>query len=146
MARLNSGVRPQGKHVKVLKVLGGLLVVAIALFLFVANFSAVESRYECAGTLSSSGAEQPSTIFLKLETYRPWVGLWSDSSGSAWVELPSQTVSYFGHITEAGDQLQLWGPSNKLAGNFSTLSKALTVDLGAFGMFGGTCQGIGADA
>jgi hypothetical protein len=60
--------------VKVLKVLGGLLVLAIVLFLFVANFSAVESRYECVGTLSSSNAEQPSTIFLKLETYRPWVG------------------------------------------------------------------------
>ncbi len=131
---------------KVLKVAGGLLVVAIALFLFVANFSAVESRYECSGSLTSSGVEQPSTIFLKLETYRPWVGLWSDSSGSAWVELPTQTVSYFGHITEAGDQLQLWGQSNKLGGNFSSLSKALTVDLGAFGVFGGTCRSVGADA
>jgi hypothetical protein len=131
---------------KVLKVLGVLLVIAIALFLFAANFSAVDSRYECSGTLSSNGTEQPSTIFLKLETYRPWVGLWSDSRGSAWVELPNQTVSYFEHITEAGDQLQLWGPPNKLGGNFSSLSKAITVDLGAFGVFEGRCRSIRTDA
>ncbi len=127
---------------KTLKILGGLLALAVLLFLFVANFSAVESRFECSGKTTSKGGEQPATIFLKLETYRWWTGLWSDSSGSAWVELPNQTVSYFGHISEAGDLLHFSDSPNKFSGNFSTLSGAVGVDLGAFGVFDGTCKDI----
>ena len=127
---------------KALKILGGLLMLAVLLYLFAANFSAVESRYECSGKITSDGTKQAATIFLKLEKYRWWVGLWSDSIGSAWVELPNQTVDSFGHITEAGDLLQFWDSQGKFRGNFSTLSGAVGVELGAFGVFDGTCKDI----
>ncbi|MBX6334376.1 hypothetical protein IRY61_03500 [Candidatus Saccharibacteria bacterium] len=128
---------------RALKILGGLVALTVLLFLFVVNFSAVESRFECSGKITSNGIETPVKIFLKLETYRWWVGLWSDSSGSAWLEVPNQTVRYFGHITKARDILQLWDSPGKLSGNFSTLSGALGVHLGAFGAFEGTCKDTG---
>src|SRR5690606_18379823 len=93
---------------KALKILAGILLCAALLFLFVANFSAAESRFKCSGRITVNEGDRPATIFLKLQKYRWWVGLWSDSRGSAWVELPNQTVSYFGYVTEAGDLLQFW--------------------------------------
>jgi hypothetical protein len=128
-----------------IRILGGLLLFAILLFLFVANFSAVESRFECNGKIIANGVEQPATAFLKLDKYRWWVGLWSDSSGDAWVELPNQTVSYFGHVTQAGDQLQFWnsfGSPSNFSGIFSTLSRTVGVKLGAVGIFEGICKEI----
>lgn len=126
-----------------MKILGGLLAFALLLFLVVVKFSTVEYRFECNGKISANGAAQPATVFLKLEKYRWWVGLWSDSIGSAWVEKPNQTISYFGHVTEAGDQLQLWdsfGSTSNFSGIFSTLSRTLGVSLGAFGVFEGACK------
>jgi len=38
---------------KAMKYIGVLLFVAILLFLFVANFSSVASRFECVGKISS---------------------------------------------------------------------------------------------
>jgi hypothetical protein len=130
---------------KAMKILGGLLAFTLLLFLLVANFSVVESRFECNGKITADGAEQPATVFVKLEKYRWWVGLWSDSSGSAWVEIPNQTISYFGHVTEAGDQLQLWdsfGSPSNISGIFSTLSRTLGVKAGALGVFEGACKDI----
>lgn len=132
---------------KAIKILGGLLAFAILLFLLVANFSAVESRFECNGKITANGAEQPAAVFLKLQKYRWWVGLWSDSSGSAWVEVPNQTISYFEHVTVAGDQLQFWdsfgtAPPSKFSGIFSTLSGTLGVKVGATSFFDGTCKDI----
>lgn len=130
-----------------MKILGGLLAFAVLLFLFVANFSAVESRFECYGKIIANGTKQPATAFFKLQKYRWWVGLWSDSSGAAWIEVPNQTIRYFGHVTEAGDQLQLWdsfgvAQSSKISGIFSTLSGAIGVKLGSSSVFEGNCKDI----
>ena len=130
---------------KGIKLLGGLLTFSLLLFLVVINLSAVESRFECNGKIVSNRVEQPATAFLKLHKYRWWVSLWSDSSGSAWIEVPNQTVRYFGHVTKAGDQLQLWdsvGSPGDFSGIFSTLSRTVGVKLGAVGMFQGTCKDI----
>jgi hypothetical protein len=128
---------------KLLKILGGLVALAVLLFLFVANFSAKESRFMCNGMITDNGAEQTAVIFLKLEKYRWWVGLWGDSRGSAWVEIPNKTVAYFGHVTEAGDLLQFWdsfGTPQNFSGNFSTLSNTIGVKIDAYGTFEGTCK------
>lgn len=129
---------------KALKILGVLLVLAVLLFLFVANFSATEYRYECSGQITSNGTEQPAKLFFKLHRYRWWVSLWSDSKGAAWVEVPNQTVNYFGHVSESGDLLHLSDspPRGKFVGNFSTVSHTIGVSLGAFGVFDGTCMEI----
>ena len=67
---------------KLLKYLGAFLVAALGLFLFVVNFSAVETRFQCSGEIASQNTRQQTTIFMKLDEYRWWVGLWSESDGS----------------------------------------------------------------
>lgn len=128
---------------KMLKVLGGLSVLVLILFFFVANFSASESRFACNGKITDTEGEQTTEIFLKLKTYRWWVSLWGTSGGSAWVEIPNKTVAYFGHITEAGDLLQFWdsfGAPQNFSGNFSTLSHAIGVKIPVHGVFEGMCK------
>jgi hypothetical protein len=126
------------------QVLGTLAIVGVALFLIVVNFSAVQTRYECPGTISRNGASETATLFVKVETYRWWVHLWADSDASFWYEIPSVTVGYFGDVIEVGDQLQIYEFQNKgIAGNFSTLSKALALKVPG-GFFDGICKQIGA--
>jgi len=81
------------------------------------------------------------SVFIKLTEYRSWVGFWSDSDGSVYLEVPNEWVEYYEHVEEAGDQLQIYRkyPKKRLKGNFSKLSKALAVDLESRGFFDGTC-------
>lgn len=128
---------------KFLKIFGSVLALLILLFLFLANFSAKEVRYSCEGKITANGIEQGATVFLKLQRYRWWVGLWSDSQGSAWIEIPNQTVDYYEHLTEAGDMLQFWGSARQdFSGVFSTLSSTLGVNIRGVGVFDGTCKEI----
>ncbi|MDG4885349.1 hypothetical protein [Mesorhizobium sp. WSM4884] len=115
---------------------------AIALFWLVANFSAVESRFQCDGQVAVQGKRQPMTLYMKLEEYRPWVRLWSDSDASLNLEAPSQWVDYYEHLEAIGDQLQIYEtyPQKALRGNFSRLSKTLALDLKVGGLFDGECK------
>lgn len=126
------------------KYVGAVATVVVALFIVVIGFSAAQSRYECEGTFVAPGANSSGTVFVKLEQYRWWVGLWSNSSGSLWLEVPNQTVEYFGRISRAGDQLQIYASNDQLAGQFSTLSKAFAITLSSGVSFGGTCKAIDA--
>ena len=123
---------------KALKYLGALLAAAILLFLFVVNFSSVASSFECVGKTSTESGSQPATLYIKLEEYRWWVGLWSDSDASLRLEIPNTFVDYFGHVVRVGDQYQVFDFDKKLKGNFSTLSNALALSTPA-GFFDGTC-------
>lgn len=125
------------------KYLGALAVAGAALFAFVVAFSGVESRFECAGTLTAGDASKPATIYVKLAEYRWWVGLWSKSDGALWLEIPNETVDYFGDVREVGDQLQVYGAEKAMKGNFSTLSKALGLSTPR-GFFSGSCKQIDA--
>lgn len=119
-----------------------LAVIAVGVFIFVANFSVVETRYQCPGTISRNDASRPVTIFIKLETYRWWVHLWADDDGSFWYEMPNEAVGYFSDVVEAGDQMQIWEFQKKgMAGNFSTLSKTLALKVPG-GFFDGNCKRI----
>jgi len=128
---------------KVAKYLGTLGVVAIALLTVILKFSSAESRSECPGKLSAGQASKPATVFIRLAKYRWWVRLWSDSDAALWLEIPNQTVDYFGHVKEVGDQLQIYGSKNDIKGNFSTLSKALALST-LNGFFDGVCKKIDA--
>jgi hypothetical protein len=129
-----------------LKLLVPVAVVGFLILVFLINFSSVESRYECNGTVTNDGNSQPFTLFAKLSTFRWWVRLWSDSYGNLWIEVPSQTIEYFNHIRQVGDQLQLLDDDLKgareMRGNFSTLSKYLSVQVPGVGFFDGSCKRI----
>ena len=82
--------------------MGGIVGAGVLLFLFVVNFSTVESRYECAGELSTAKVKRAATAYLRLQEYRWWVGLWSDSDAALWVEVPNETVEYFSYLVRVG--------------------------------------------
>ena len=126
---------------KLLKYLGALLVAAIGLFLIVVNFSAVETLFQCSGEISSHGNSQQDTIYMKLHEYRWWVGLWGDSDGSVWLEVPNRNFQYFEHVVEVGDQLQIYDYERNIKGNFSSLSKTLFITTSVWS-FDGTCKRV----
>ncbi|MDM7941607.1 MAG: hypothetical protein QUV35_03165 [Hydrogenophaga sp.] len=123
----------------VLKYLGGLLATAALLFLFLVNFSSVESSYECIGQTRDGGDSQPSTVYLQLEEYRWWVGLWSKSDAYLYVEIPNTFVFGYTHLDKVGHQYQIYEAENKFTGNFSTLSSALALST-HLGFFEGACK------
>jgi hypothetical protein len=126
---------------KFAKYIGVLVLVIVVLFLFVANFSSVASNYECTGEISSGESTAPKTIYIVLEEYRWWVGLWSDSDGNVKLEIPNEYLDYYSHVVEVGNQLQIYGPPNEMKGHFSTLSKTLSLKT-RYGFFDGKCVGI----
>jgi hypothetical protein len=135
------GIR--GAMMKLIKILAAIGVVVLLLFIFVVNFSAVESRFQCPGEISSTDGSRPVTVYLKLEEYRWWVGLWSESDAAMHIEIPNTHIDYFGNIKKVGDQYQIFDSANSLKGNFSTLSKTLTIQLPIklkTDFFDGTCK------
>lgn len=128
---------------KAVKILGAIGGAVLLLFVFVANFSAVESRFQCPGEISSKDGSRPVTVYLKLEEYRWWVGLWSESDAAIHVEIPNTHIDYFGNVKKVGDQYQIFDSAQRIKGNFSTLSKALAINLPLTlqtDFFDGTCK------
>lgn len=128
---------------KAVKILGAIGGAVLLLFVFVANFSAVESHFQCPGEISSTDGSRPVTVYLKLEEYRWWVGLWSESDAAIHVEIPNGYIDYFGNVKKVGDQYQIFDSAQRIKGNFSTLSKALAINLPLklqTDFFDGTCK------
>lgn len=126
---------------RILKVLAALLVVLALLLVVVVKFSSIESRYECKGTIISHGITRPAVVYIKLNEYRWWVGLWGDSDGDLRLEVPNEIVDYFGHLKEVGDQLQIFDHDRNLVGSYSRLSGSLALKTG-MGFIDGTCVRI----
>lgn len=125
---------------KAIKILIGFSIAIIASLFLLINFSSVETKFKCDGKISDNGSEYNSIIFLKLEKYRWWVGLWSDSKGSAWIEIPNKTVEYFGYISGSGDVIQMGASPGEFGGVFSNLSKTIGVSIKPYGVFDGSCE------
>jgi len=129
------------------KYIGFGLIGLILLFLFVANFSARETNFQCIGEISYEANTRPLTVYMRLTEYRPWVNLWNDSDGTINLEAQAELrlFEYYGHIDQSGDLLHIYEtyPNKALRGNFSKLSKKLAIDLGSpFGFFEGNCAVI----
>jgi hypothetical protein len=133
----------KGAIMKAVKILGAIGGAALLLFLFVANFSTVESRFQCPGEISSTDGSRPVTVYLKLEEYRWWVDLWSESDAAIHVEIPNTYIDYFGNVKKVGDQYQIFDSAQRIKGNFSLLSKVLAINLPLklqTDFFDGTCK------
>lgn len=123
---------------RTIKYLGASVMVALLLVVFIANQSSVESGFECSGKLSSKEGSLPTTIYIKLEEYRWWVGLWSHSDGALRLEIPNKWVEYYDRVAEVGDQVQILRDQD-LKGNFSSLSRTLALSTPK-GFFDGVCK------
>ncbi len=143
------------KYVKIaLRVVLLFFAIVFIAFVIVVSFSAKETRFSCVGSIKMAEQADGLTIYVKLEEYRPWVGLWSDSAGSLSVEIPNNNFQYYNHIDVLVDQLRISnvgyseGKKEKdIAGYFSMLSKMLSLKLyivaeGKNGFFDGKCQEI----
>jgi len=124
---------------KSIKYLTGLVISIALLLLVLANFSVVESHYKCSGESSLGQNKTHETLFMALERYRPWVSLWSESDGNMTIELPNEAVRYYSHITEVDTQFQIYSSPNDLEGQFSTLSRSISVQT-PDGLFEGQCE------
>jgi hypothetical protein len=109
------------------------------LFAIVVNFSEVESNFECSGEMTSDSISKPSTIHIKLNEYRWWVSLWSESDGNFCLEIPNTHVQYYSNVLDLDPQIQIQGHQKELKGDFSKLSKTLALDT-PVGFFDGTCR------
>jgi len=128
---------------RVMKILGIIGITVVLLFVFVAKFSAVESSFQCHGEIASTDGSHPITVYLKLEEYRWWVGLWSDSDAAIHIEVPNIYIDYFGNVKKVSNQYQIFDSSGEIKGNFSTLSKTLAINLPAklqTDFFDGICK------
>ena len=128
---------------KIFSSLAILLVGVVSAFVIVANFSEARTDLTCKGNVTKAGQSNPNTIYVALNEYRWWVGLWSDSDGNLKVELPNGHYFYYGTIKGTGDHLQIFdGFQDKLEnkGSYSKLSKSLKFVIAPFvGFFEGTC-------
>lgn len=126
---------------KLLRYAGALLVAALGLFLFVVYFSAVETRFRCSGEFSSDGNPQKVTLYVKLNEYRWWVGLWHDSVGDITLEVQNKPLVDHFSIEKNGDLLTIYDYEKRPQGYFSTLSKTLAVTTSRW-LFDGTCNHV----
>lgn len=117
------------------------IVLLIITFGVVLGFSSEVSRFECDGQITSKNDTQPATIYIKLEEYRWWVGLWSDSNGNLRLEIPNMVYQYYSHIDDLGELLHIYPSPDEFRGSFSKLSKILAIET-SVGFFDGKCKNL----
>ncbi len=124
-----------------MKIVGALVTAALAIFLFLVKFSAVETIYACKGTIAEADEKKKGEVYMRLKEYRFWVGLWNKSDGDLWVEVPSSTVGYFAHLRKTGDLFTISeSPEKPFAGDFSSLSRTLSLRVTSYLSFEGSCS------
>ena len=116
-----------------------ILLIAVFLLVLVGFFSSKTTNYECTGSFQKNSTQK--SVFLKHKEYRFWVGLWSDSKGMLWIEIPGKDMDVVTEIKEAGTLLQLYGYSKEMKGHFSPLSKFISVKI-SDDFFDGQCKEI----
>jgi hypothetical protein len=74
---------------------------------------------------------EPATVFVKLQEYRRWVGIWSESEGRLWIEEDGGVLHYFSQL-EIGAALIFIRRSESepsRSGKWSKVSNRLSVEL-----------------
>jgi hypothetical protein len=121
-----------------------VILVAFILAILLGLSTSQESKFKCTGTIKTGVDTKTSEAFLKIKDYQWWAGLWSNSGGSIWIEIPNVSNDYFAYIKKYGDQLQISKNQNDIPGSwgfFSSLSNTIIIDTTA-GQFLGACKPI----
>ena len=127
---------------RVAKYLTVLALGIVLIFVLIVFFSSTETRYQCSGALTKEGATSPTTFYLKITEYRWWVGLWSQSVGLVWLEIPQVMFESYGDVRKSGDNLLIYEPSS-MGGIYSKLSNTFSVQT-PHGVLDGSCRKIDA--
>ena len=122
-----------------MRVLLGIIVIIGAGLFVLFNFSSSKTDYICTGMVrlpDLPGNEE--TLYFTYEKYAPWVGLWSDSKGSIWIEGKTVPTVYYPRI-EANDRaFSVYDFDGSRVGEYSVLRDHLAVRIGAY-TFSGDC-------
>ena len=117
-----------------------IAVLFIALVVVV-NLSETETALSCKGEFILEGQTHSGDLYVSLNEYRWWVGLWSSGSdGNMHVEMPDGYLLYFYRLKELKTVWHIYGGrgEQELKGSYSKLSKSLKLGT-PFGLFEGTC-------
>jgi len=113
---------------KIVKFFGSLVLLAIVMSI-AANYSTVDYRYKCDGTITRQGITKPITLFIKIEKWRWWNRPWFKTHGVLWYEIPNEDNGAFTVIQKIGDNYLIYEYDNHYKGKFSTLSNHLVLEL-----------------
>jgi len=125
----------------------------VLFFVVVANYSEEVTQYSCLGTYKTKNeTEEPGEVFIKVNKYRWWVGIWNDKSdGTIFVEYrkgidPNTKIplSYIDHLLDtshAEGVIHIRDSKMTPAGAFYLLSGSVTLK-STYGWFDGKCSKI----
>jgi hypothetical protein len=123
----------------VVTISAAILVVSLLGFVCAANFSAVESHFQCTGKLYDDGEWHSATVYIELEENRWWVW-WRESDGALKLQLPDTSIDHYGYTARKGNQYHILVSSNNdIKGSLSNLTMKLAVDTSE-GRFEGVCN------
>jgi hypothetical protein len=122
-----------------MKKIYAIVLLFISTLVVILFFSETTKNYECTGSFQKNTTDK--VIFLKHKEYRFWVGLWSESKGMLWIEIPGKDVDAVTKIKKVGNSLQLYGYSDEIKGHFSTLSKFISIKI-SNDFYDGQCKKI----
>ena len=126
------------KSMRFLKIsVSTIFFLVVMLGWFFPNHSIVTTSYACEGSFTDREVSYDSQLYFELREYRWWV--WGESEGNLWIEIPLSVVVYFPMVEKIGNLRQISDWEHRLVGNFSTLSKVLSIDTGV-GWFEGQCS------
>lgn len=115
------------------------LIPIVVIFIVVILFSEKTTKYECIGKFQNTNNE--TSIFLKHSEYRWWVGLWSKSNGTIWVELPGKNLDVSTDLNSNENQIFIFDYKKELKGIFSPLSKHISIKI-TNEFYDGSCKEI----
>jgi len=124
----------------IFKVLLCVCALSVLLVVVLMNFSSTVTAYKCPGTFALPEGPVAGDIYVHLEEYRPWVGLWSDTDGNMKIEVrkaDQATFDYLSRVDDNGINLLIF-KGQKAAGMFSRLSNILSINT-TWGVFDGMC-------
>ena len=129
------------KSQNIVKSVGVTLLILVAL-----GYAAIEnsieeiSNFRCTGNLKN----KPAIIYVRMEVYRWYAGLWHGTDGSVHVEVPNEYSYRRGSIKNYGDSIAVcWSDGSVcgLLGFYSRQTGEITLN-SLKGSFSGECRKI----
>jgi hypothetical protein len=118
---------------------GALLLMLLVLAFGVVNYSTSSSTYRCQDAIAETSERQ--AVYIVLNEYRPWVGLWNNSDGNLYFLWPARDVTTSFSLQKSADTFRAYSHPDLtgLKGQFSLGNKALRIET-PNGNFDGVCE------
>src|SRR5688572_29306861 len=124
---------------------GALLLMLLVLAFGVVNYSTSSSTYRCRDAIAETSERQ--AVYIVLNEYRPWVGLWNNSDGNLYFLWPARDVTTSFSLQKSAGTFRAYSNPDLtgLKGQYSLGNKALRIET-PNGNFDGVCEREAAEA